>query len=84
MQKALKQKLADLQEALSNIDHLDEDSAELLSTLGEEIQRIQQGGTVTDNLSHKIEQETIKFEGEHPQMSAILRDIIDVLGKMGI
>ena len=84
MSEQLKEKLTSLHQALKQVKNLDDETRQLLVTLGQDIDRVTIDKTVPDNLTERIEQQTVKFEGEHPQMSAILRDIIDVLGKMGI
>jgi len=84
MSEQLKQKLQSLHDALQQVDSLDEDTRALLNTLDKDIARVTAGNPISENLTDKLEEQTVKFEGEHPQMSAILRDVIDLLGKMGI
>ncbi len=84
MSEQLKEKLQSLHDALQQVDALDDDTRALLNTLDKDIARVTAGNPVSENLTDKLEEQTVKFEGEHPQMSAILRDVIDLLGKMGI
>lgn len=84
MSEPLKDKLQALHSALQQVNNLDNDTRQLLQTLNDDIARVTAGNPPPENLTERIEQQTVQFEGEHPQMSAILRDIIDVLGKMGI
>ncbi len=84
MHEQLKAKLAHLRESLSSIEQLDEESRSLLSQLDEDIQGVLAGQSSDDGLDSRIEQQAVQFEGKHPQMSAILRDIMDALSKMGI
>ena len=84
MSEQLKNKLEALHSALQQVDNLDDDTRQLLQALNDDIARVTTGNPAPENLSERIEKQTIEFEGEHPQMSAILRDIIEALGKMGI
>lgn len=84
MSDQLKEKLKSLSDALQQVDNIDDDTRQLLQTINEDISRVTSGNPAPDQLTDRIEQQIVKFEGEHPQMSAILRDIIDQLGKMGI
>ena len=84
MSEQLKEKLQSLHDALKQVDNLDDDTRQLLQAINDDISRVTSGNPAPENLTDRIEQQTVKFEGEHPQMSAILRDIIDLLGKMGI
>ncbi len=84
MHEQLKAKLTHLRESLSSIEQLDEESRTLLSQLDTDIQSVLAGQSSDDSLDSRIEQQAVQFEGKHPQMSAILRDIMDALSKMGI
>lgn len=84
MSDQLKEKLKSLRDALQKVDNIDDDTRQLLQTINEDISRVTSGNPAPDQLTDRIEQQIVQFEGEHPQMSAILRDIIDQLGKMGI
>ncbi|MEY8248871.1 MAG: DUF4404 family protein [Bermanella sp.] len=84
MHEQLKAKLALLHESLSSIEQLDQESRHLLSQLDDDIQGVLAGRSNDDSLDGRIEQQAVQFEGKHPQMSAILRDIMDALSKMGI
>ncbi len=83
MQEELKTKLAVLKTSLENIDELDDESRQLLMQVDADIQTVLNGQD-TPSLDRQLEKKAVQFEGQHPQISAILRDIIDALGKMGI
>ena len=84
MQDELKQKLSQLKQSLSDIRELDAESRELLSQLDSDIQAVLSTGDSDDSLSGRIEQQAVEFDSQHPSTAAVLRDIIDLLGRMGI
>ena len=84
MHEQLKAKLAHLQESLSSIQQLDDESRGLLTQLDTDIQAVLAGQSTDGSLDGRLEQQAVQFEGKHPQMSAILRDIVEALSKMGI
>lgn len=84
MHEQLKAKLAHLRESLNDIHQLDDESRQLLSQLDNDIQSVLSGKEGDVSLDGRIEQQAVQFEGKYPQTSAILRDIMDMLSKMGI
>ncbi|MEH6345828.1 MAG: DUF4404 family protein [Bermanella sp.] len=84
MHEQLKAKLAQLKESLSGIERLDDESRGLLTQLDLDIQSVLSSQQGDASLDGRLEQQAVQFEGKHPQMSAILRDIMDALSKMGI
>jgi len=83
MKESLKQKLAQFQESLEQLGEVDEESKQMLREIDAEIQSVLQGEDQS-GLEARIEKQAVAFEGEYPQLSAVLRDVMDVLGKMGI
>ncbi len=84
MHEQLKAKLAHLRQSLGDVQTLDDESRALLGQLDSDIQSVLAGQKVGESLEGRIEQQAVEFEGKHPKMSAILRDIMDALSKMGI
>ncbi len=84
MHEQLKAKLTQLQESLTSIHQLDDESRNLLAQLDTDIQAVLAGQSADGSLDGRLEQQAVQFEGKHPQMSAILRDIVESLSKMGI
>jgi hypothetical protein len=84
MQEQLKAKLTQLRQSLGSIDQLDDESRTLLTQLDSDIQGVLAGQANDLDLDTRIEQQAVQFEGRYPQTSAILRDIMDALSKMGI
>lgn len=84
MQEQLKNKLAQLKQTIGQIDSLDSESRELLEQLDSDIQAALANEKVDDGINHRLEQQAVEFDSQHPNASAVMRDIIDMLGKMGI
>lgn len=84
MHEQLKAKLSQLHTTLAELDQLDDDSKGMLKQLDTDIQRLLDDGQADAGLNTRIEQQAVAFEGRHPSMSAVLKDMMDVLSKMGI
>ncbi|MGK0443850.1 MAG: chromosome segregation ATPase [Bermanella sp.] len=84
MQEQLKNKLAQLKQTIGQIDSLDSESRELLEQLDRDIQAALANEKADDGINHRLEQQAVEFDSQHPNASAVMRDIIDMLGKMGI
>jgi hypothetical protein len=84
MQEQLKAKLTQLRQSLGSIDQLDDESRALLTQLDSDLQEVLAGQASDLDLDTRIEHQAVQFEGRYPQTSAILRDIMDALSKMGI
>ena len=83
MQEELKTKLAALKASLENMGELDDESRQLLMQVDTDIQAVL-GGAQSPSLDSQLEKQAVQFDSQHPQISAILRGIIESLGKMGI
>ncbi|MFT6260000.1 MAG: hypothetical protein ACJA0E_000404 [Bermanella sp.] len=83
MHAQLKTKLEQLRTALKEADNLSDHDIKALKMLESEIQTLLAGQSQSD-LETKIEKQAVAFEGQYPQLSAILRDVMDTLSKMGI
>jgi len=83
MQEQLKNKLEQLRASLGKENTLDDETVRMLQDLDRDIQTIL-AGKASIGLENRIEQQAVAFEGQHPQMSGILRDVMDILSKMGI
>jgi hypothetical protein len=83
MQAQLKAQLKQLRASLEGTPNLGDDDLKALQALDSEIQTIL-GGQSPADMENKIEQQAVAFEGKYPQLSAVLRDVMDTLSKMGI
>lgn len=85
MQTQLKEKLAQLRDSLASPQNLDAEDVKVLQALERDIQTLLSGPSKDESdIESRIEQQAVAFESQHPQMSGILRDVMDILSKMGI
>lgn len=84
MHDELKSKLTQLKQAIGNIDTLDDEGRELLQQLDQDIKTVLTGEPVDVSLNDRLEQQAVEFDSEHPKTSAVIRDIMDMLARMGI
>ncbi|MFY0640411.1 MAG: DUF4404 family protein [Bermanella sp.] len=84
MHDELKNKLTQLKQAIGNIDTLDDEGRELLQQLDQDIKTVLTGEPVDVSLNDRLEQQAVEFDSEHPKTSAVIRDIMDMLARMGI
>jgi hypothetical protein len=95
----LQDTLAELETELSQVDSLDEETREHLSQVAAEIlarlaqkQAAASGSTAThapaspaDRVdAMNLREQAKTFESEHPQLSAIIFRVVDLLGQVGI
>ena len=84
MHDQLKSKLTQLKQAIGHIDSLDDESRELLQQLERDIKTVLTGEPVDVSINDRLEQQAVEFDSQHPNASLVIRDIMDMLGKMGI
>lgn len=86
MEDQLKQKLAQLSVSLKSEQALDQEDIQNLKDLDRDIKLIlsKQDAPSHADMESRLEQQAIAFDGQYPQVSAILRDVVDILSKMGI
>lgn len=80
--KRLTELLAELNRELKDHHELDDDTRELLGRLNEDIDRLA-GGEAESPLGRARQLES-RFAAEHPVAERIVRELADVLAKMGI
>ena len=80
----LQRLLKRLHEELGHAGSLDEESRELLSVVSRDIATLT--AAVDDAAGHvpALERMAVKFESDHPALSAVARQLVDALGKAGI
>lgn len=83
MSENLKKSLQQLHQTLAQTKDVDSETLNLLNQVAQDIQRVAEGERPA-NLVEQVELQTVKFEGQYPQVSAVLRDVLDALAKMGI
>lgn len=83
MSENLKKSLQQLHQTLAQTKDVDAETLNLLNQVAQDIQRVAEGERPA-NLVEQVELQTVKFEGQYPQVSAVLRDVLEALAKMGI
>ncbi len=84
-QESLKEQLKALHEALNDAPDLDPESYNLLLKIAEDIEAVEviEQPQITD-LGDTLQEQIIQFDQDHPALSAILRQLTDTLGRIGI
>jgi len=84
----LVRQLAQLQEQLARTQRVDPESLELLRRLTAEVEQMpdEVGTPVADDepVTSRLRSLLLKFEAEHPQLSAALGKVADALAAIGI
>lgn len=81
----LQSQLSQLHEELAAQPTLDESNRALLQQLAGDIQLLLDDDTsAEEGLVERLEQQSVRFESDHPTLGSTLRQIIDALGRMGI
>ena len=75
----LKTLLAELDDELRQTADLDEETRQMLGTLGDDIESMSSPGAI-----ERAKQLETRFAAEHPVLERIAREIADTLSKMGI
>jgi len=85
--KQLKELLRKLNEELEKTDSVDADTAALLQELEDDLQRLSGGDAAAQEYESVLSQaqalET-RFAAEHPTAERFIREIMDMLSKVGI
>lgn len=80
----LQQLLRQLHEELGRAGSLDDESRELLSVVSRDIATLTAAGDDAAGHVPALERMAVKFESDHPALSAVARQLVDALGKAGI
>jgi hypothetical protein len=84
-QENLRELLAQLHTRLGQTRSLDSESRKLLTTLSQDIERaLGRASEETTPARNTLEDTAVKLEAEHPALAAVVRQLIDALGKAGI
>lgn len=85
MSQHLRDLLAQLHTELGNAKSVDADSRKLLATVSSDIEKALARETQPDRRgAEPLEALATQFEADHPELTGVLRQIIDTLGKAGI
>jgi Domain of unknown function (DUF4404) len=81
----LRDLLNELHARLGNVSTLDPDVRELLTTVSHDIEHaLARPRKRAESPKERVEALAVQFEGEHPALADVLRQIVDALGKAGI
>lgn len=85
----LQESLSALHSALSNRDQIDDDTRSLLSTLSTDIDRLLDDSTENSPedvqpVTEQVDSLLLKFEADHPDLTAALNRVASALANMGI
>lgn len=82
----LKALLQQLQSALKDTDELDPELEQMVSEIDEDLHRLahESDHSPLEDMEDRLEAAAVNFEANHPRTSGILREVADLLAKMGI
>ena len=82
----LKELLLQLQSALKETDQLDPELEQMVEEIDQDLHRLadEHDHSPLEDLEDRIESAAVNFEANHPRTSGILREVADLLAKMGI
>ncbi len=80
--KLLQKQLRELRQTLDTNPQLDDESIKLLQQIAEDIEdlEVENGPDFTE----MVQEHAVNFEQEHPTLAAVLRQIVETLGKIGV
>lgn len=82
--KALKEQLEALHATLMDTPELSEDEHELLLKIANDIEQLEGSDNEPADISDLIQEQVIRFDQDYPALSAILRQLTDTLGRIGV
>jgi septal ring factor EnvC (AmiA/AmiB activator) len=86
-QQQLREQLENLHRELEQVDTVDEKTAAVLSSLKEDIRKLEGRtpvGEEGENLAERMNDALDHFEEEHPRLSMLIQHVLDSLAKMGL
>jgi hypothetical protein len=83
-QRALKEQLEALHATLKNTPELNEDEHELLLKIASDIAELEGSDSEPADISDMIQEQVIRFDQDYPALSAVLRQLTDTLGRIGV
>jgi hypothetical protein len=83
--KNLNELLAELNDALENLDEIDPETRALVKDLDEDINRLLESGEEDfEGVTDQARAVEARFSAEHPGAARFLHEIIDALSRVGI
>ena len=81
-EQALKQQLQALHQALGDNPELDSETRQLMQQVSQDIENMDQADA--QDIAQGLQEQVIHFDHDHPTLAAVVRQIIDTLGRMGV
>ena len=83
-EQSLQDQLKALHDTLQDSPQLDEATQALLTQIAHDIDNLESKTAPPNDLTDVLQEQVIQFENDHPAISAILRQITDTLGRIGV
>ena len=83
-EQSLQDQLKALHDTLQDSPQLDEATLALLTQIAHDIDNLESKTAPPNDLTDLLQEQVIQFENDHPAISAILRQITDTLGRIGV
>lgn len=83
-QRALKEQLEALHATLKDTPELNQEEHELLLKIASDIADLDGSDSEPSDLSDMVQEQVIRFDQDYPALSAILRQLTDTLGRIGV
>jgi uncharacterized protein YukE len=84
-QERLRETLAELRRELSRADAADADARERVQQAAREIDAwLERAEAPEESLPERLREAVVRFEEEHPRLSATLQRVVDALSDLGI
>lgn len=82
--QTLPELLRRLHEELGWTDSLDDESRKLLGVVARDIEALAASSAAASDHVPALERLAVRFDADHPALSAVARRLVDALGKAGI
>ena len=79
---AIKEQLRALHQALGEHPELDNETKQLMQQVAQDIENMEQGDA--SDIAAGLKEQVIHFDNDHPTLAAVVRQIIDTLGRIGV
>ncbi len=84
-EQAIKEQLETLHRVLSEHPQMDEETRNLMRQVAEDIDSIDTMEEAQANdLASTLEEHVVRFDHDYPTLAAVVRQVIDTLGRIGV
>lgn len=81
-EQALKEQLQALHQALGDHPQLDEETRNLMHQVVNDIENMEQ--EEASDIAAGLQEQVIRFDNDYPTLAAVVRQVIDTLGRIGV